>query len=89
MKRTLLELWNTNLGELRTRTESKAQYDEVLTLIDKHHKRLEELLNDEGKTVLEKFEDCYGEMESIECENAFIRGFCLGAKLMIEVLSEA
>lgn len=88
MKQTILEIWNANMLDMRKHCVAQSRSRELAGLLDKHHTRLEQLLNDEGKELLEKFEDCYNEMESVECEAAFVSGFVLAARLMIEIYQD-
>ena len=48
---------------------------------------LKKTLNDEEKIIFEKFAECTNEMYGIAEREAFIQGFSLGAKIIIEVLS--
>ena len=44
------------------------------------------VLDDKGKELLEQYENAIGNWECLEIEDAFIKGFCLGAKLTAESL---
>ena len=88
MKNTLIRLWN---GELEPCSEKEYRYDEVIQLsryLDRHHNDILVQLNDEGKEILEKFEDCYAELKNIVREDAFIKGFSLGVRFLAEGLAE-
>jgi len=39
-----------------------------------------------GRESLEKLEDCHGELEYIYSEEAFIKGFSLGERLVFEAM---
>ena len=72
-----------------TKTDSAAKQKEKLSLsamMDRHEKKLNELLNDDGKDILEKYRDCYDETNSGDCRDAFLSGFRMGGKLVMEIL---
>lgn len=44
-------------------------------------------LNDEEKEIFEKYADCTTEMHDLTEREAFIKGFSLGARIIIEVMT--
>ena len=64
-----------------------SKYSELLGYIVRHEEDLQKRLNDEGKEILEKFTECMGEMYGIAEREAFVRGFMLGARIIIEVMN--
>lgn len=86
MRNILKDLWN---GELEPWSEKWEKEDEVrkLTgLLERHKGELENELGPKGKETLKKYEDCYTEIENLGCENAFVKGFTLGVKLVAQAL---
>ena len=84
MKKTLTDLWYGNLcpqNDRHIHTQNTAQLAEYL---DKHHTDLMRRLDDAGKDSLQKLEDCYDDLLTDECENAFVQGFSLAVKLLVE-----
>jgi hypothetical protein len=52
-----------------------------------HHDNLLSTLNDQQKEILEKFDDCYNELTDINEREIFSYAFKLGARIMLEILS--
>ena len=44
-------------------------------------------MNDEEKEIFEKFVDCTTEMHDLTEREAFVKGFTLGTKIIIEVMT--
>ena len=86
MKSILEELWYGNvcpdimLGKMSAEEKELAQY------LEKHHERLNALMNNEQKEVFEKYDDCQNELSTINERAIFIYGFRLGARIMLEVM---
>lgn len=60
---------------------------ELLKLLNRNEEKLISTLSDEQKETFEKYKDCNREISEIcECES-FIKGFQLGARIIIEVIS--
>ena len=53
----------------------------------RHQEDLLSRLNDEEKEIFEKFADCTTEMHDLTEREAFVKGFTLGAKIIIEVMT--
>ena len=51
-----------------------------------HHEALSGTLTDKQQELLEKFDDCYGELTDINEREIFIYAFRLGARVAFEVL---
>ena len=83
----LEELWYGNISPCEMDFERGSKYSELLGYIVRHEEDLQKRLNDEEKEILEKFTECMGEMYGIEEREAFVRGFTLGARIIIEVMN--
>ena len=83
----LEEIWfgNVHPGELNMKKNSP--YKELLALMIRHQDDLLPRLNDEEKEIFEKYADAASEMYSHTNLAAFVSGFTLGAKIMVEVLT--
>ena len=83
----LEEIWfgNVHPGELNMKKHSP--YKELLALMIRHQDDLLPRLNDEEKEIFEKYTDAASEMYSHTNLAAFVSGFTLGAKIMVEVLT--
>lgn len=77
-------------GNICPNTDCRSQDKETKRLmgyIANHHDNLLSTLNDEQKELLEKFDDCYNELTDINEREIFSYAFKLGARMMLEVLS--
>ena len=45
-------------------------------------------LNDEKKEIFEKYSDCSNEMHDLTEREAFVKGFTIGAQIVIAVLTD-
>ena len=84
----LEKLWfgNVNPNE-RKLLPSNKQY-ELVKLIVQHEEAILPTLTVQVKDTCEKLRECRSELTSlVECE-AFVEGFRLGAKIMLEMIGE-
>ena len=81
------ELWYDNIAPCERDFKKGSVYSELLGYIVKHENDLRRLLNDEGKKIFEKYIECSNEMYGISEREAFVRGFTLGARTIIEVMN--
>jgi hypothetical protein len=84
----LEELWYGNIAPWEKGFKNCGEYSELLRLVIRHIDELRERLNDEEKEIFEKFTECNNEMHGIAEREAFIQGFTLGARIIIEVMSK-
>ena len=88
MKGTIEELWRGNImPQEDSRTNSK-EMKELLGYISRHHESLEKSMSDEQKEIFEKFHDCWSEYASLSEEAIFVYAFRLGARFMLEMLTD-
>ncbi len=66
----------------------KPEFKELLGYTARHRSDLEETLTDKQKELLDKMMDTRNEFDSLAEARVFAYGFKLGAKLMLEMLSE-
>ena len=71
------ERYCTNDGEIRKK----------LGEVELLRKELQGELSEKGKAVLKKYEDTVSEANVLACEDHFICGYRLGARMMAEVFS--
>lgn len=87
MRSILEELFYGNIcpnTDCRSRDKETKQ---LMGYIADHHDNLLSTLNDQQKEILEKFDDCYNELTDINERVIFLYAFKLGARIMLEVLS--
>ena len=81
------ELWYGNISPCERDFKKGSKYSELLGYIVRHEEDLKKRLNDEEIEILEKFTECTNEMYGIAEREAFVRGFKLGARIIIEVMN--
>ncbi|MBE6603963.1 MAG: hypothetical protein E7636_06585 [Ruminococcaceae bacterium] len=86
MRSILKDLWNGNLEPWSEEWEREREARELVGLRERHKEALQKALDETGKEILSKYEDCYTELESLGCEEAFSKGFSLGVKLVAQAL---
>ena len=88
MAKTIAQLWNGMLVPEADIKDVNPQITELKNLLERNRKHLEQNLNEKEKVILEKYNDCATEYIDIFGEQAFCSGFCLGAKITTEALTE-
>ena len=83
----LEELWFGNISPWERSFKKGSAYSKLLTLIARHYDDLVERLNDEEKEIFEKYADCTTEMRDLTEREAFVKGFTIGAQIIIEVMA--
>ena len=64
------------------------EFAKLLALANKNSDKLIATLSEEQKEIFERFTECSSEMNCIGEREAFIRGYCLGARMMVEVMMD-
>lgn len=80
------ELWYGNITPNERYIPPKSQFAKQIDLIVRNEEKLTALLSDEAKEIFEKLQDCQSELSGINEREAFVSGFRLGAKIIIEVM---
>ncbi len=83
----LEDLWFGNISPWERPFKKDSEYAELLVLVVRHQEDLLGRLNDEEKEIFEKYADCTTEMHDLNERIAFIKGFTLGARILIEVMT--
>ena len=86
MKSILEELRLVNLSQETMRGTMSKEEMELAGYIARHYEKLTATLNDEQKEIFEKFNDCQTEISYIEDKELFAQAFCLGARIVLEVM---
>ncbi len=84
---TLFNLWNGNLCPCNQKNDRFEETKKIVGYVDGHIKELNEQLDDKGKEILGKLDNCYVELQEIESEESFKKGFSLAIKILIEALN--
>lgn len=83
----LEDLWFGNISPWERPFKKDSAYTDLLTLIARHYDDLRGRLNDEGKEIFEKYTGCTDEMHDMTEREAFMKGFTIGARIIIEVMT--
>ena len=81
------DLWHGNIAPNERFFEKNSEYAAVLHDVLQHSKDLRDRLNDKEAEILEKLTESMNEMCGIGEWDAFVRGFTLGARIIMEVLN--
>ena len=83
----LEDLWFGNISPWERPFKKDGEYAELLSLVIRHQEDLLSRLNDEEKEIFEKYTDCTSEMHDLTEREAFVKGFTIGAQIIIEVMA--
>ena len=83
----LEDLWFGNISPWERPFKKDSAYAELLALVIRHQDDLNSRLNDEEKEIFEKFSECSTEMHDLTEREAFVKGFTIGAQIIIAVLT--
>ncbi len=76
-----------NISPCERPFKKDSAYAELLALVVRHQEDLLSRLNDEEKEIFEKFADCTTEMHDLTEREASVKGFTIGARIIIEVMA--
>ena len=83
----LEDLWFGNISPWERPFKKDSAYTELLSLVIRHQEDLNGRLNDEEKEIFEKFSECSTELHDLTEREAFVKGFTIGAQIIIAVLT--
>ncbi|MEE1282061.1 MAG: hypothetical protein UHK60_07415 [Acutalibacteraceae bacterium] len=81
------ELYYGNVVPNETNAKLSAELKELIKLLNRNEDDLLKTLSDEQKNIFEKLKDCNREISDISEREAFLCGFQLGARIIIEVVN--
>ena len=87
MRSIIEEIWYGNISPYTQFREPTKEAKELMGYVADHHDSLYSTLTEKQKEILEKFDDCYAELTSINEREIFSYAFRLGARIAIEVMS--
>ena len=95
---TLENLYYGNIAPHEYEVERGSEYDVTAKLVIRHEQKLSATLTDQQKIILEKIKDNQTELMKIKDNqtelmnlgerDAFVRGFSLAVRLMVEAMSD-
>jgi len=83
----LEDLWFGNISPWERPFKKDSAYAELLALVIRHQEDLNGRLNDEEKEIFEKYSECSNEMHDLTEREAFVKGFTIGAQIVIAVMT--
>lgn len=84
----LEEFWYGNIEPTEYDTAACKEYKEALRLITRNEERLQASMTDEQKELFARYTDAVREYQTMAECLLFQSSFRLGAKMMLEVMSE-
>jgi len=88
MKDTLEALWRGDIDPFTDSQRNTPEMKQLMEYIARHHDKLLKTMSEEQKDIFERFNDCRSEYTSLSNEALFVYAFRLGARLMIDILSQ-
>ncbi|MGN1112977.1 MAG: DUF6809 family protein [Acutalibacteraceae bacterium] len=89
MTKTITQLWYGNLEPVNHSGKNNPEMKQLDVLIKRNFEKLAKSLGEKQSEILEKYTDCINEYITIVGEQSFCDGFCLGAKIIAEALSDS
>lgn len=89
MMKILEELYYGNINPYDRGIRRGGEVDNLLKLVTRNEEKLNEGLTEAQKGTFENFKACESEMQTITELEAFMSGFKLGARIIIEVMNTA
>ena len=84
--RILEDLYCGRIAPHEHQIEPESEYEKLLQYIIHHEDDLKSIFTEQQKETFEKYKDCRAEVESLTEVEAFISGFKLATKILMEVV---
>ena len=84
----LEDFWYGNIEPAEFDTSPSPEYREILLLISRNEDKLIATMTDAQKELFSRYTDCVREYQAMAECLLFQNSFCLGAKMMLEVMSK-
>lgn len=84
----LEEFWYGNIDPAEYDASPSKDYKEILRLISRNEDKLLATMTDAQKELFSRYTDCVREFQAMAECLLFRKSFCLGAKLMLEIMKE-
>ncbi len=88
MKNILYELWYGNICPRTQLTEDDPELGRLQQRVVRHYNTLHATCTNEQKTLLGRYENSLADYRERNRQQSFMQGFRLGARLMLEMLTE-
>ena len=84
----LEDFWYGNIEPSEFDTSPSPEYRKILLLISRNEDKLIATMTDAQKELFSRYTDCVREYQAMAECLLFQNSFCLGAKMMLEVMSK-
>ncbi|MBE6708259.1 MAG: hypothetical protein E7578_03335 [Ruminococcaceae bacterium] len=84
----LKELYNGNICPGEKFVKKSGEYQKLMIKLSGCVDKLIPMIGDEGRDLWDEIRETELSMEVISDRESFIDGFCIGARMMLEVMSE-
>ena len=84
----LEEFWYSNLDPAQYDANPSEEYKELIRLISRNEEKLLATMTDAQKDLFSRYQDCVREYQAMAECLLFQNSFRLGARMMLEVVSE-
>ena len=84
----LEEFWYGNIQPNERDVVPNSRLAKLLKLVAKNEENLTPMLSEDAKAVFEKLKDSQDELSSMNERDAFVLGFRLGGRFMLEVMED-
>ena len=88
MKSIIRELWYGNVSPQESNRTDTKEMKELLGYMARHRQALMSVMTDEQKVIFQKLDNCWSEYASLAEEELFTYAFRLGARIMLDAVSE-
>ena len=88
MRKTLEDFYFGNITPCEQQMTPGSELKRAVDRVAHYEKQLEELLDEDGRTILTRFTRSQHEINSITARENFILGFRLGVRMMAECLDD-
>ena len=86
MKETIFDLWYGNINPVESSGKITPEIKRIINESEESYEMLAEKLDEKEKELLEKHLDIYSSLHCEYTAKAFVDGFSLGVKILIEAL---
>lgn len=84
----LNKLWRGEISPCEKYIQAGSELDNLLHLLCQREEMLRSSLSPESKKLLSEYQNVREEMQNLENSDCFYEGFRMGAKMMLDILSE-
>lgn len=88
MRKTLLEFYRGNIIPSEKAFKRNTEFDAAIKIVSGNEQKLFDILREEEKALLEGYSKAQMDVNGITAEEYFVDGFKMGARFMLEILTD-